>query len=329
MRTTVQRTSSNAGTNDAIRIGVSPCLLGQNVRYDGEHAREPLVVDTLGRLFEWITSCPEVEIGLGVPRPPIQLERADSGIRLVMPSTGADLTTKMTRFCRARAKELASQDLAGYIFKSRSPSCGIHHTKLFSSRGSFRRIGRGFFAAEMMHRYPLLPVITETNLRDPIRRLGWIARVFATIQLRRLWQSRWKPADLWEFHESYALTLQAHSVTAERRLRNVLDQAGTKRELRAAYEPAFHQALDRPTSRAKQLRVMKKVVRGLRESIAVPERREIESTLHKYEIAQLPLVEPLSILRHYAQRTPHQSLAGCNYLFPDPREWILRAELGL
>lgn len=245
--------------NPPIRVGVSPCLLGKNVRYAGDHARDRFVSDVIADAFEWVETCPEVGIGLGVPRPTIQLERFPNGLRLTMPCTGTDLTDRMKEYCRTRAKALVLQGLAGYIFKSRSPSCGTREVKVYSRRGGFRRVGRGFFAAEIMGRFPLLPVITEEELHDPLRRLGWITRVFAMAPLGDLWRRRWTRDALAAFHESYALTLRAHSPAAERRLRALSANAASRRELRAAYEAGFHKTLAQPTSRGKQARILRGV----------------------------------------------------------------------
>ena len=270
----MERTHTDADVNPPIHVGVSPCLLGQNVRYDGKNSRDPLVTDTLGDVFEWVPNCPEVEIGLGIPRPTIQLERSAKADRilLVQPSTGMDLTAQMTGFCEKRAKLLARRGLAGYLFKSRSPSCGIHRTKLYSPNGTFRRRGRGFFAAEMIRRYPLLPVVTETELHDPLRRRSWITRVFAAERLRRLWEKRWTIRGLTAFHESYALTLQAHSIAGERRLRQILEQPpGTKRDLRTAYEDQRSiERSTRPVSVRNQIRVLKSILGQLRPDVLSP-----------------------------------------------------------
>lgn len=246
-----------------------------------------------------------------------------------MPCTGTDLTDRMKEYCQTRAKALVLQGLAGYIFKSRSPSCGTREVKVYSRRGGFRRVGRGFFAAEIMGRFPLLPVITEEELHDPLRRLGWITRVFAMAPLGDLWRRRWMRDALAAFHESYALTLRAHSPAAERRLRALSAKAASRRELRAAYEAGFHKTLAQPTSRGKQARILRAVLSRLRPALAAPAHRAIESMIGLYQTGQIPLVEVVSVLRHYAAETRDDFLTGSDYLFPDPREWRLRAETGL
>jgi len=163
-----------------IRIGISSCLLGQEVRFDGGHKRDSFLTDTLGPQVEWVPVCPEVEIGLGIPREPVRLVRAaDDAIRMVTTSTGVDHTETMARWAIARLEELAREDLCGYVLKKDSPSCGMEYVKTYSSGGTAERNGRGLFAAALMRRFPSLPVEEEGRLADPRIREDFIERVFA------------------------------------------------------------------------------------------------------------------------------------------------------
>ena len=163
-----------------IRIGISACLLGQEVRFDGGHKRDAFLADTLGPQVEWVPVCPEVEIGLGVPREPLRLVRAaDNTIRMITTSTGVDHTETMGRWASTRLEELAREDLCGYVLKKDSPSCGMEYVKAYDSSGTAERNGRGLFAAALMRRFPSLPVEDEGRLADPSIREGFIERVFA------------------------------------------------------------------------------------------------------------------------------------------------------
>src|SRR5213593_221035 len=148
-----------------LRLGISACLLGQAVRYDGGHKRDPFLAETLGRFVEWVPVCPEVELGLGVPREPIRLEGDPAAPRLVAAKSRRDLTRAMTRLARARAAELARLDLVGYVFKKDSPSCGMERVRVHGGGRPLRR-GTGLFARALMTRLPLLPVEEEGHLRD-------------------------------------------------------------------------------------------------------------------------------------------------------------------
>ena len=162
-----------------IRVGISSCLLGQKVRYDGQHKRDPLVTDFLAGYFTFIPVCPEVEIGLGIPRETIRLERSGNEVRLVAPKSGLDHTTAMTAYSRAKAEQLAGMDLSGYVLKKDSPSCGMERVKVYSGKGAPAKTGRGLFAQELMGRLPLLPVEEEGRLQDSRLRENFVERVFA------------------------------------------------------------------------------------------------------------------------------------------------------
>lgn len=151
------------------RVGVSGCLLGERVRYDGDHRREAIVAEELGRRFEWVVICPEVEVGFGVPRETLQLEGDPDAPSLVTTSTRDDRTERMRDWCRERVSDLPD-DLAGFIFKARSPSCGPSGVKLFETGGTaVTGVTRGLFAEAVFTRFPDLPMIDEEGLRDPVR----------------------------------------------------------------------------------------------------------------------------------------------------------------
>jgi uncharacterized protein YbbK (DUF523 family) len=163
------------------RVGVSACLLGEAVRWDGAHKRDAFLVDVLGPSVDWITVCPEVELGLGVPRPPIRLEGDPSAPRLVVPATGMDLTARMSEFAAARLEELAHLDLDGYVLKAGSPSCGPASVPV---HGSTDALAAGVFAAALSKRFPDLAVADEAALADPLSRERFVARVRASARLR-------------------------------------------------------------------------------------------------------------------------------------------------
>lgn len=168
------------------RVGISACLLGQEVRYDGGHKRDAFLTDILGRYVEWVPVCPEVELGMGTPRPPIRLERHDGEIRLVMPSTGGDYTDAMRKYAERRVEELAKLDLDGYILKKDSPSCGLERVEVHHGSGMASQDGRGLFAEALAARLPDLPVEEEGRLEDASLRESFVRRVFLHRHLRRL-----------------------------------------------------------------------------------------------------------------------------------------------
>jgi uncharacterized protein YbbK (DUF523 family) len=195
----------------AIRVGISACLMGEQVRYDGGHKRNPYLVETLGAYVEWVPVCPEVEMGLGTPRDTLRLVRIGEEIRMVMPKTGADHTDGMRSFARRRVDELAGQDLRGYILKKGSPSCGMERVRVFDAYGVPSKSSLGLFAAALLERFPNLPVEEEGRLADPRLRENFIERVFAYHRLRRLFAGKWGLADLVRFHTAHKLLLMAHA----------------------------------------------------------------------------------------------------------------------
>src|SRR2546427_7327391 len=160
------------------RIGISQCLLGEPVRYDGGHKRDSVLIETLGRHLEWVPVCPEVEVGLGTPREPMQLVGDRHAPRLVTINTGADHTEAMNRFAQQRVRELEALNLSGFVFKSASPSCGIKGVSLFNTQGVEAHNGVGLFASAFMAHFPEMPVEDEGRLHDPQVLKDFLERVF-------------------------------------------------------------------------------------------------------------------------------------------------------
>ncbi len=162
-----------------LRLGISSCLLGQEVRFDGGHKRDSLLTDDLGKYVEWVPVCPEVEVGMGTPREPLQLVRVGGTTRMMTTSTGMDYTDRMNEWARARVEMLARENLDGYVLKSKSPSCGAWSVSVACSDGSSAIDGRGLFASVLLERFPLLPVEEEGRLADPAVRADFMERVLA------------------------------------------------------------------------------------------------------------------------------------------------------
>ena len=162
-----------------LRVGISACLLGQEVRYDGGHKRDPILVDVLGKEVTWVPVCPEVEAGMGTPREPADLVRDGRRVRMIGVETGADYTETIEQFTAKRLDELETEELDGYVFKSDSPSCGIAQVRVRQPDGRVTKTGDGLFAAALEKRMPSLPVEDERRLQDPAVRRRFLARVLA------------------------------------------------------------------------------------------------------------------------------------------------------
>jgi uncharacterized protein YbbK (DUF523 family)/uncharacterized protein YbgA (DUF1722 family) len=309
-----------------IRIGISACLLGQNVRYDGGHKRDRYVTDTLGEYFEWVSVCPEVEIGLGTPRPIIRLEDHAGDIRLTMPSTGRDLTRDMNEYAKKRVRALRRLQLSGYLLKSKSPSCGMERVKVYRGRGGPSKQGRGVFATRLMEAFPDLPVEEEGRLCDPVLRENWIERVFAYHNLAGLWGSRWKIGDLVRFHTRYKFLLLAHSPKAYASLGRLVggSKSASRRELRSRYTLAFMEGLANIATRRKHVNVLDHILGFFKRDLDKPARDELLMHIRDYGRGHVPLVVPLTLVSHYVRLLDVEYLRDQVYLNPHPKELALR-----
>jgi uncharacterized protein YbbK (DUF523 family) len=176
--------ATNHSRSSRPRIGISACLLGEEVRYDGGHKRDAAILETLGRLVEWVSVCPEVEAGFGTPREPMNLVRTEGGVRVITVDTARDVTETIDTYARRRVSALAFEHLSGYVLKKDSPSCGLEGVKVYDAHGVADRSGRGRFAVALVERFPDLPVEDEGRLSDPRLREQFLERVFAYWRLR-------------------------------------------------------------------------------------------------------------------------------------------------
>src|SRR5215212_8256453 len=214
--------------NPPVRIGISACLLGQAVRFDGGHKRDAFLTGTFGRFVEWVPVCPEVECGFGTPREPMRLVRSGRGVRLITVKTGVDLTTQLDSYSSERVSALASENLSGYVLKKDSPSCGLERVKVYDSNKVPDKSGRGLFASRLVERFPELPVEEEGRLADPRLRENFVERVFAYWRLNQLFTPRWTVGALVQFHTAHKLILMAHSPDAYQKLGRLVARAGSR-----------------------------------------------------------------------------------------------------
>jgi uncharacterized protein YbgA (DUF1722 family)/uncharacterized protein YbbK (DUF523 family) len=309
-----------------IRVGISACLLGQQVRFDGGHKRDAFLTDTFGRFVDWVPVCPEVECGLGMPRESMRLLRDGKNVRLITVKTGIDLTDRMTRFSRPRLSALADEHLSGYVLKKDSPSCGLERVKVYDRHGSPVRSGRGLFAAALVEMYPHLPVEEEGRLSDPRIRDNFVERVFAYWRLRGLFDGRWKVGDLVRFHTAHKLLLMAHAPEAYRRLGRLVAGAGavSRRDLERRYVDGFMQALARLATAPRHTNVLQHMAGYFKDRLDAASKRELVDAIADYRRALVPLVVPLTLVRHHVRVLDVPYLAGQLYLEPHPKELMLR-----
>jgi len=309
-----------------IRVGISACLLGEEVRFDGGHKRDRFLTDTFGRFVEWVPVCPEVEAGFGTPRESMRLVERDGRLRLVTNKTTVDLTDRLTGWAHRRVNQLASDDLCGYILKKDSPSCGLERVKVYNQHGTGERRARGLFAAALHERYPHLPMEEEGRLSDPRLREHFIERVFAYRRLRDLFASRWTVGTLVQFHTAHKLTLMAHSIAAYQELGRLV--AGAKRRSRALvereYVEGFMTGLATMATPRRHTNVLQHMAGYFKDTLDASARKELQSTIEDYRLGLVPIIVPITLIRHHVRQLGVSYLAGQAYLDPHPKELMLR-----
>jgi uncharacterized protein YbgA (DUF1722 family) len=266
-----------------------------------------------------------VELGLGTPREPIRLERDGARVRLVAPKSGADHTERMRRHATARVAELEKMELSGFILKKDSPSCGMERVRVWGGKVPARD-GRGAFAAVLLERLPLLPVEEEGRLHDAALRENFIERVFAYHRVRAHFAGRWTLGDLVRFHAREKLLLLAHDPEAYRKLGRVVARAKgvPRRVLADDYTKRYMEALARPATRGRHANVLQHMAGYFQELAAPGERRELQETIEDYRRGLVPLVVPVTLVKHHVRRHAIEYLAGQRYLDPHPKELMLR-----
>jgi len=309
----------------ALRLGVSACLLGHEVRYDGGHKRHPFLTDLLGAFVEWVPVCPEVEAGFGTPREAMHLVHGSGGVRLLTVRTRRDVTSQLEKAVTARLRQLASLDLDGYVLKKDSPSCGLFRVKVYGGSGAGERSGRGLFAAGLADAQPLLPLEEEGRLGDPRLRENFVERVFAYRRLRELRARAVRAADLMRFHARHKLLLLAHAPAAYARLGRLVASAKGRagRALLDEYATGFMAALAVLATRGRHVNVLQHMA-GYFEAADADSRRELAATIADYGRGLVPLVVPLTLVAHHARRHEVRYLLDQVYLQPHPKELMLR-----
>ncbi len=319
-------------TLEPIRVGVSSCLLGEEVRYDGGHKRDDFIAKELARFVELVPFCPEVSAGMTIPRPAIQLRYSADGpdhpLRVVdSKDPRIDHTQALRTASRKRTRELAGDaELCGYILKSKSPSCGLFRIPIHRDGTQPVREGRGIFADELTANLPLLPVEDEGRLNDPGLRENFVERVFAYARLRRAFAPRWRLRDLVNFHSGEKYLLLAHHPPTYKRLGKLV--ADSKQWERAAlaeeYQRTFLDGMAVPAQPGRHVNVMQHMLGYFKEHLDSADRLELLTVMADYKDELVPLIVPVTLLRFFVRRHEVEYLARQSYLYPHPKELMLR-----
>ena len=308
------------------RLGISQCLLGEQVRFDGGHKRDRFLTDTLGSFVEWVPVCPEVEAGLGTPREAMRLVGTPDAPRLLTIKTQKDLTPTLEQFCHRKIQELKSLDLDGYIFKKDSPSCGIKQVRVYQHPTSPSRKGIGLFAQAFQNAFPLIPIEDEGRLNDPGIRENFIERLFAYHRWQNLLAHGLTRRDIVAFHTQHKYFLMAHSRPHYHELGHIVASAKhyTAHQLAMAYGAAFTEALKVKTTVRKHVNVLQHLVGHFKYQISQAQRLELQELISDYHRGLTPLIAPLTLINHYVREHNVGYLADQVYLQPHPKELILK-----
>jgi uncharacterized protein YbgA (DUF1722 family)/uncharacterized protein YbbK (DUF523 family) len=310
-----------------IKLGISACLLGEKVRYDGGHKLDRFITETLGKFVEFVPVCPEVECGLGIPREAMHLVAAPDGPRLVTVRNRVDHTERMLAWARERVVELEQEDLCGFIFKSDSPSSGMERVKIYSGKGGgAAKTGVGLFAREFMRHFPLVPVEEEGRLHDPGLRENFLERLFTMQRWRDTLALGSKPGHLVEFHTRHKLLIMSHSPKHYQTLGKLVAQM---KELPLAkiyeqYQSLLMEALRLKATCKKNVNVLLHVMGYFKKNLSSPEKEELLQIINNYRQGYIPLIVPITLLNHIVRKYDQAYLQSQYYLDPHPLELKLR-----
>ena len=310
--------------DNSLRIGISECLLGADVRYDGGNKRNSFVLGLLGQAFSFVPVCPEVESGMGVPRESVRLKAAEGETAMVGNESQTDYTEGMKKFTVRRIEDLAGSNLMGFILKSGSPSCGLQ----VPVEGSEEQ-EPGLFARALTEAFPALPCIEETDLEDAAARQNFAERVFAYSRQRRFFGGERSVGQLVMSHGQAKLQLDAHDPDQHQAIGELFKQAGdlSYQELGARYLTRFMEALKVPATPSSHFGVLKTVFDGIRKDVEPAVQKELARALQEYRQGSVPLSVPLTLLRHHVRVLEHPRFHQQTYLEPEPKELLLRIQV--
>jgi uncharacterized protein YbgA (DUF1722 family)/uncharacterized protein YbbK (DUF523 family) len=311
---------------EKIKLGVSSCLLGENVRYDGGHKLDRFLQDTLGEYVEYVPVCPEAECGLGVPREAIHLEGDPASPRLITTRTRQDMTRRMMTWAHKRVIQLEKEALCGFIFKSDSPSSGRERIKVYNEKGMPVKKGVGIFARIFMEHFPLLPVEDDGRLHDLNLRENFIERIFALRRWRDILGKKESKGNLVDFHTRHKLLILAHSPKHYQIMGKLV--AGQKsipwQDLYGQYQTLLLESLELKTTPKKNANVLQHMRGYFRQQLSVDEKKELMEVIEDYREGYIPLIVPVTLIRHYVRQYDQPYLREQVYLNPHPLELQLR-----
>ena len=311
---------------EKIKLGISSCLLGNPVRYDGGHKLDRFLTDTLGKYVDYVPVCPEVECGLGIPRKSMRLEGNPDSPRLIVTTTRDDMTERMESFARKRVVELEKEDVCGFIFKSDSPSSGMERVKIYNEKSMPVKNGVGIFAKIFMEHFPLLPVEDEGRLHDPGLRENFIERIFALKRWRETLSAKNFKKSLIDFHTKHKLLILAHSTKHYQMMGKLVaaQKNFSAKDIQKQYQDLLLEALKNKATPAKHVNVLQHMMGYFKEQLSGDEKKELLELIHAYRDGYIPLIVPVTLISHYVRKYDEPYLKEQAYLNPHPSELQLR-----
>jgi uncharacterized protein YbgA (DUF1722 family)/uncharacterized protein YbbK (DUF523 family) len=309
-----------------LRLGISTCLLGEEVRYDGGHKLDRFLRDTLGEYVEYVPVCPEVEAGFETPREAFRLIGDPESPRFITARSGVDYTDRMTSWSRKRVSELEKDNLCGFVFKSRSPSSGMERVKVYSEKGMAAKKGVGVFAKAFMDRFPYLPVEEEGRLNDARLRENFIERIFALARWKALVEQRKTRGNLVKFHTQQKLLIMSHSPKHYTLMGRLVARAKevSPSELFGEYRRLLLEGMKMSATVRKHVNVLQHCMGYFKKAITADEKQELLDHFNEYRNGYVPLIVPVTLINHYVRKYDQPYLKDQYYLHPHPSELKLR-----
>lgn len=319
---------------EKIKLGISSCLLGEETRYDGKAKTDYSIIKNFSKYVEWVPVCPEIESGLSVPREKITLkEKRNAAVYAEGLETQKDFTELIKEYTTQKLKSLKEENLYGFIFKSKSPSCGLYDTPIALRNGVTKRNNAGLFASSFTEYFPFIPIIDEKNFHIPEEQENFFERVF----LWRRWDEYINRSNtngkfldsLFEFHKNHKFQIMSHSPKIQKELGQLLSNTKNKNsnELLIEYKNFLNKSLKYKATRGKNVNTLEHILGFLKNFLSKEEKQSLFKTIKDYREGYLPLISPVVLLRHYNEKYGSEYIKNQHYLYPDNSELFLRYKL--
>ena len=314
---------------ERVRLGISSCLLGNAVRWNAGHKMDRYLTRTLGQFVDYVSVCPEVEAGFGIPRESMRLVGDPDNPRLITFKTKTDKTDQMLSWARKRVRELEKEDLHGFIFKSDSPSSGMIRVKVYTEKGMPVKKGVGMFAREFMAHFPLIPAEDDGRLHDAKIRENFVERIFSLRRWRETIANGKKMGNLVDFHTRNKLLILSHSPKHYSAMGKLVatGKQMPMNKLYTQYEATLIEALTLKTTAKKNLNVLQHLMGYFKKQLSKDEKQELLEVFDQYRHEYVPLIVPITLINHFVRKYDQQYLKMQTYLNPHPVELKLRTHV--